>query len=890
MKPRQLFFLTLVLFATLLQVHAVKRHDFKTCAQSAFCRRQRGFASLTSHRPSSYKLSGPPTVQNSVVKGTLHNTQNEEFEFSLDVREDNTVRLRIKENKKDAKARFEVGELAVEKSTFPSPVDVESHTTNGVTNVLFGHKPGEEKIGKIVIHHNPFKLEFWENGVPKVILNNRGYLNYETGQMHNATEQITESDSETIAALKKELYADEGPESFGGKLDSKPHGPQSMGVEHVYGIPEHAAPFSLPATRGANAPYSDPYRLYNLDVFEYELDNPMALYGSVPFMYGHGKAGTSGVYVMNSAEMWVDVEKLQDTNSEAMTSTHWMIESGILDIFIFLGPTPSALTRQYTSVTGRPYLPPLFAIAYHQCRWNYNDEQDVAEVDAGFDEHDIPYDVLWLDIEHTNGKRYFTWDALKFPNPAQMQNQLATRDRKMVVIIDPHIKRDDTFPLYKIALDKKYFVHTANGEVFDGWCWPGSSSWLDYLSPVVRQFWSDRFSLSVYNGSTPSLFVWNDMNEPSVFTGPEITMPKDALHTGGVEHRDVHNLYGALMMWGTFEGLRQREEGVRPFLLSRAFFAGSQRYGAVWTGDNMAEWTHLKASVPMLLSLSTSGITFSGADVGGFFGNPSPELLLRWYQLGAFQPFFRAHAHIDAKRREPWLFGPTWTHHIRNAIRERYKILPYLYTLFWEASSTGMGVMRPMMYEFPSDSRTYAMDTQYMLGSALLVTPVTTPDQHTVDVYLPPNTTWFDYHSHTPYVSSSTGKTVSLSTPMDHIPVLVRAGSVVPTRSRVRRSSSLMKHDPYTLLIALDRGVAKGRLYIDDGRTEAYQSGMYKVVDVNVENRIEAVKVEKVILLGQDEIKQVNVKGQKADWERVGETVIIKVNADVTEGEWIAFE
>lgn len=379
-------------------------------------------------------------------------------------------------------------------------------------------------------------------------------------------------------------------------------------------------------------------------------------------------------------------------------SSHWMAESGLLDLFFFLGPTQELVFDQYTALSGRPQLPQAFAIGYHQCRWNYNTEQDALSVDAKFDEFGIPYDVLWLDIEHTDGKRYFTWDNVKFPNPIEMQKTLNAKGRKMVTIIDPHIKRDDNYYISKGAASKDLFVKNSDGTTtFNGHCWPGDSNWIDYTDQKGRDFWSDQFQFSKYKGSSPSLYTWNDMNEPSVFTGPEVTMQKDLIHSGNVEHRDVHNVYGMLQHRSTFEGhLKRSESKDRPFILSRAFFIGTQRYGAIWTGDNMASWEHLQASVPMLLSIGTAGITFAGADVGGFFLNPDAELLVRWYQIGSLQPFFRAHAHIDTKRREPWLFGEPYTTLIREAVVRRYKMLPYIYSLFEESSRNGSPIMRSL--------------------------------------------------------------------------------------------------------------------------------------------------------------------------------------------------
>eukprot|EP01127_Copromyxa_protea_P000567 TRINITY_DN10485_c0_g1_i1.p1 TRINITY_DN10485_c0_g1~~TRINITY_DN10485_c0_g1_i1.p1 ORF type:complete len:926 (+),score=200.54 TRINITY_DN10485_c0_g1_i1:399-2780(+) len=637
-------------------------------------------------------------------------------------------------------------------------------------------------------------------------------------------------------------------ESFGGENDVRPNGPQSVGLDlsfvgfdHVYGLPEHATDLALKDTTGPNAAYTDPYRLYNFDIFEYELDNPMALYGHVPFMMAHSTNQTVGVFWLNAAETWVDVEKSASSGvvdgilksffgnkDEVKTvNSHWMSESGIIDVFFFVGPTPKDVFRQFTSLVGRQELPPLFSVAYHQCRWNYQDEADVKSVNGNFESYDIPYDVLWLDIEHTDGKRYFTWDSKTFPNPEKMINDMSSFGRKMVTIIDPHIKRDNDYYVHKEATRLGHYVKDNNGvNDLEGHCWPGGSSWVDFTSPEAREWWAEMFQFENYKGSTPDLYTWNDMNEPSVFNGPEVTMKKTAIHHGGWEHRDVHNLYGMMMHRATAEALVKRNEGhnKRPFVLSRAFYAGSQRWGAIWTGDNTASWEHMVASVPMLLSMNLGGISFSGADVGGFFGNPDPELLLRWYQVGAFQPFFRGHAHIDTKRREPWVFGEPWTTHIRDAIRTRYSYLPYLYTVFHEGSVNGAPVMRPMWIEFPEDNNTFNLQSSFLLGANLLVTPVTHSGQTSTSTYLPGTAAfWYDLaNGNTQYHS---GSTVSVSTPLDKISVFQRGGSIVPRKLRVRRSTAQMKNDPITLVVALSpASQATGELYLDDGDSFNYRN------------------------------------------------------------------
>jgi len=442
----------------------------------------------------------------------------------------------------------------------------------------------------------------------------------------------------------------------------------------------------------------------------------------------------------------------------------------------------------------------------------------------------------------------------------------------MVNIVDPHIKRDSSYHVHSEASALGHYVKNKGGSDFDGWCWPGSSGYLDFFQSSVRSFWSSLFAYSKYGGSTPSLFIWNDMNEPSVFNGPEVTMPKDNLHTidgreGRVEHRDVHNQYGQMVHMATTQGLIERGENKqRPFVLTRAFFVGTQRTAAVWTGDNTASWSHLKVAQPMLLSLAVGQIPFSGADVGGFFGDPDAQLLTRWYQAAVFQPFLRAHAHIDSKRREPWLFGEPYTSIIRAAVRQRYAYLPYIYTLFYLNSVTGFPIMRPLWVEFPSDSGAHGVEEQFLLGGALLVAPVSEPDQTTSVVRLPgQGELWYDLQSDARHAGAST---VNVLTPLQHIPVFQRGGSIIARRERARRSSTLMAHDPYTLVVALSAaGTATGQLFLDDTNSFEYQRGGFLLlrftlsaegilrgeVSNNGSTFVDANLLERVVVLGAEE-------------------------------------
>ncbi|KAF9986257.1 hypothetical protein BGZ65_008301 [Modicella reniformis] len=842
-------------------ISAVKREDFKTCAQSGFCTRNRAYADYakeTSNWASPFQLNPPSLrLQAGVLKGELINTQEEQpssrpaLSFELQLIDNDAVRVRINEQD-PIHPRYD----GVQDTVIVKPYGLANESTyqfkqeGGVTLIQYG----AQNQNTIKITSAPFKIEFLVNGVSTIVLNEEGLLRFE--RLRKNQQESAEEDGDG------KLVDQDAEEGGGGgeikieksELEKKMEENfwEERVIRHVYGIPEHASSLSLKATRGPGAPYSEPYRLYNLDVFEYELDNPMALYGSIPFMLGHSKNISAAVFWMNAAETWIDVEKNIESKSSGilswiktkpvltpLTKTHWMSEAGVLDLFVFLGPTQRDIFRQFSSLVGTTALPQAFSIAYHQCRWNYNTQQDVSQVDAGFDEHDIPYDVIWLDIEHTNGKRYFTWDDAKFPNPTDMQQALEAKGRKMVTIIDPHIKMDNDYHVSKEGSDLDLYIKNKDGESsFNGWCWPGNSQWIDFYNPKARDWWASQFSYDRYKGSTKALFTWNDMNEPSVFNGPEITIPKDVIHYGGVEHRNVHNLYGTMFHSATAQGLIQRNEtNQRPFVLSRAFFAGTQRYGAIWTGDNLATWEHLEAAAPMLLSIAISGISFAGADVGGFFGNPDAELLTRWYQAGAFYPFFRAHAHLDSKRREPWLFGEPYTTQIREAIRTRYAYLPFWYTLFHEASVDGMPIMRPMFTEFPEDEQVFGMDDQYMIGNALLVKPVTKAGITQSKIYFAGNEKWFDIMDYDKVEQGPGFKEVA--SPANKIPVYQRAGTIVPKRERPRRSSKAMEHDPFTLVIALDsQGQANGRIYLDDGETFNYEKGEYLLREFRYSNGV----------------------------------------------------
>ena len=661
-------------------------------------------------------------------------------------------------------------------------------------------------------------------------------------------------------------------EYFGEFYDSKPYGPSAVGIDVVfpnsvrlYGLPEHTTSFALPM-RGD----TDWFRLFNSDVFEYPLDSTMGLYGTVPLVTAVDSSNrASGFLWLNPSETYVGLENFGSTKSV------WVSETGVIDFFVFTGPSPANVLAQYHYVTGLPAMPPMFALGFHQSQWGYDSQEEVMEISQLFIDHSIPVDVLWLDIQHTKGNRYFVWNPETYGDPQKLISTLSAQGRKTVAIIDPHVKVDPEYYVYTQGSGR--FVRDATGQTFQGQCWPGTSTYLDFTRSDVRAYWASLFNYETYKGSSEDLFVWNDMNEPSVFDGPEMTIPRDAIHGNSVrrgnligehsrellavtlrEHREVHNIYGQYYHRATFEGLLARSSSKkRPFVLSRSFFAGSHRYGPVWTGDNKAAWKHLRVSIPMLLSLAMSGMSFAGADVGGFFGDPSKELYIRWHQLGALvYPFYRCHAHIDSPRREPWTYDAQTLELVRDAIKLRYALLPYWYTQFALYALKGLPILRPVWFDYDWTDE-MRIETQIFVGESLLVQGVFVPGLRNTDVYLPSagDTVWYDLYEEGAAIPGNTLLRVPVT--LASIPAFVKGGSIIPVKLTARHSSRDMKNDLITLRVYLSSYGAKGTVYIDDEESMGNLTGQYILIGLEYfSGELKATR-----LAGQKEMDVLHLNG-----------------------------
>jgi alpha-glucosidase len=512
-----------------------------------------------------------------------------------------------------------------------------------------------------------------------------------------------------------------------------------------------------------------------------------------------------GLFLDNTSRTYFDMGKTDPTR------VTFGAASGELNYYVFTGGrerAPKEILRDYTNLTGRTPLPPLWALGNQQSRWSYYPEARVREVARGFRESKIPADVIYLDIDYMDGFRVFTWNRAHFPDPSKMISDLREQGFRTVVIIDPGIKVDPNYFAYKDGQAGGHFVKNADGSELHASVWPGVCAFPDFTDAKAREWFASYYKQHLDEGIAG---FWNDMNEPGVFLSdatpkpdtfhhPMKTFPLDARHAGDGApgtHARYHNVYGMQMARSTFEGLKRLRPDARPFVLTRAGYAGVQRYSAVWTGDNVASWDHLRLSIPMLLNLGVSGVPFVGADVGGFSGNPSPELYARWLQAAALTPFLRSHSESGSKPHEPYAYGEEFTRINRASVELRYRLLPYLYTLFREHAETGAPVMRPLWFEYPDDSRTYTIEDEYLVGRDLLVAPVVREAATKRSVYFPGGDNWVDWWTGKTYEG---GKEAEIEAPLDRLPLFARAGAVLPTQPVVQHTGEMSKAT-LTLLI-----------------------------------------------------------------------------------------
>ncbi len=598
-------------------------------------------------------------------------------------------------------------------------------------------------------------------------------------------------------------------------------------------------------------------RTWNTDAFAYGPRSP-SLYQSHPWVLAVGPDGRS-LGLLADTTYRCDIDLTEGVCFSA--------PGPAFPLVVIEGEEPDQVLERLTGLIGRIPMPPLWALGYHQCRYSYVPEARVREVAAGFRERDIPCDVIWLDIDYMDGYRVFTFDPEGFPDPAALDRDLKEQGFHTVWMIDPGIKAEPGYTVYDSGTALDAWVVGADGSTpWQGKVWPGLCVFPDFTRGVVRSWWSGLYADFLAIGVDG---IWNDMNEPAVFEVPSKTMPEDNLHRadpelgGPATHDRFHNVYGMLMVRATREGLLAARPDERPFVLSRANFLGGQRYAATWTGDNVADSRHLEASVPMVLNLGLSGQPFTGPDIGGFVGNGTPELFAEWIGVGALLPFARGHTAKGNVDKEPWAFGPEVEATSRLALQRRYRLLPYLYTLFHEAADTGQPVVRPIFFTDPADPALRTEDDAFLLGGDVLVIPPWAGRGDSPPVL--PAGEWRPFE-----VVEGAGSVAALPE------LRLRPGAILPVGPLMAFTSQQLL-DPLTLIVNPGSdGQAEGTLYEDAGEGHAWLGGNYRLTGY----RLLTVGAELVL----------TASGREGNWGRPRRRLVVRVllpDGGLLEGEGI---
>jgi len=564
---------------------------------------------------------------------------------------------------------------------------------------------------------------------------------------------------------------------------------------------------------------------YNSDVLHHNpIHHPQVqeMHTAIPFYIGASPDFAYGIYFDNSYRTEFDFAK-SDSNVISFQAA-----GGYLDYYFMHGSTVADVVSAYGLLTGTPPLPRKKYLGFHQSRYSYQSGEELLTVADQLRRHDIPCDVLYLDIDYTEAYKVFTVDNERFKGFKKMIGNLKEMGFAVVVIINPGVKVEEGYRVYEEGKENNYFVTTPSGEIYQGEVWPKPAAFPDFLRSEVRHWWGELHRELLACGVDG---IWNDMNEPANFTEKSGTLPDEAVHLGdnGIvfSHAEAHNIYGLMQARATREALEQLQPEKRPFVLTRAAFAGSQRYAALWTGDNSSVWEHLECSIPMILNLGLSGYSFVGADVGGYRGDCSGELLVRWTQLGAFIPYFRNHSEIGTARQEPWEFSNEVLDIVRKYIRLRYNFLTYIYNLMRESTLTGAPAVRPLLYHYDDEPDAYHISDQFLLGEGLMVCPVTRPGITHRQVYLPRGQ-WFDYWTGE---NLNGNRYLTVESPLGKLPLFIRAGTILPIDDHIYSDHNRGAQTALTMHCYAGKD-GLYRLYLDDGTSFNYRQEQYSELEI----------------------------------------------------------
>jgi len=584
--------------------------------------------------------------------------------------------------------------------------------------------------------------------------------------------------------------------------------------EHYFGLGDKAGPLDH---------RDQAFSMWNTDHFGWQ-ESSDPLYKSIPFFLALRQGRSYGIFLDNTYRSSFDFGK------EFREAYSFGSEDGPIDYYFIYGPHPKQVIEQYTQLTGRTPLPAMWTLGYQQCRYSYFPEAKVREIADTFLKKQIPVDAIYLDIDYQVENRPFTVDPKKFPHFRQMIADLASEGIKTILITDLHIPQLPGYAPYDTGMAGDHFVKNPDGSVYVGTVWPGPSVFPDFTAGAkTREWWGSLYKDFVADGVRG---FWNDMNEPSVLKRSDKTMPLDTVHRVGMpdgtvrktDHREIHNVYGFQNARSTFEGLRRLNPNERPFVLTRAAYAGAQRYAATWTGDNSSSWNHMRLSIPTLLNMGISGYAYVGDDIGGFWGDSDPVLLTRWMELGAFNPLYRNHSTKGSANQEPWVHGPEHEAIRKKYIELRYRLMPYLYSAFEESSRNGIPVMRPLFLEYPNDPTLATTDSAFLFGRDILVAPQIW--QFLPEYQVPiPRGEWYDYWTGKQVKG---GEELALKPALDELPLFVRAGAFIPEQPVVENLDQIPQGPLQVRLYTPSPSSTQecdGLLYIDDGHTYAYAKG-----------------------------------------------------------------
>jgi alpha-glucosidase len=574
------------------------------------------------------------------------------------------------------------------------------------------------------------------------------------------------------------------------------------------------------------------YQNWTTDSFAYSPGQD-PLYCSTPFYIGVHHNLAYGIFFDNTYKSFFNFGASNNRFSS------FSADAGEMNYYFIYGHNVAEILREYSHLTGRIELPPLWSLGYQQCRYSYYPDKEVLSVARTFREKDIPADTIVFDIHYMDKYKIFTWSERDFPDPKGLLDELRSMGFNVVIMCDPGIKTEEGYPAYDDGNKKNVFLKYPDGSNYSGQVWPGWCNFPDFTDPNTRTWWKEQFKEYIELGVEG---FWNDMNEPATWGHMLPENLEFSFDGNKATTRRGRNVYGFQMARSTYEGAKALLKGKRPFNLTRSGFCGVQRYGAVWTGDNVAYDEHMMLGVRIVNSMGLTGIPFAGYDVGGFVGDASTKLFARWISIGAFSPFYRGHSMINSRDAEPWAFGEEVEQIARNYIKFRYQLLPYLYSLFFEASQTGMPIQRSLAIDYTHDPKIYdgRYDNQYLFGPYMLVCPVES-NKDFVKVYLP-HGEWYSLYDGTRYPGNTE---FILECPVSRLPVFVKSGAIVPLQKTI--SNTATKNEELILHVYDGHDKTSFQYYEDDGSTFSYQNGNFH------KRTIEFYPLERKLILKESE-------------------------------------